>query len=267
MNDTSVPRVATTVTRICAAIITRMPAEPPRRAAFPTTRITLIRAIQGGHDADAYQALSTLCSAYWYPVYAYVRRLGHSHEEAEDLTQGFFTRVLDKRSLRGFDRERGRFRSFLLGALKHFIANERDAARAQKRGGGRAHIPLDEVLHAGDRYSLEPHSDLSPDRIFERQWALTVLSRVQSAMREEAIRQAKDAQFERLKGLLVGEGSDAGYRALAAELNTTEGALKTAVHRLRQRFREMLREEIAHTVADPAQVGGELRELMAAIRM
>jgi RNA polymerase sigma factor (sigma-70 family) len=244
-----------------------MPADPPRRAAFPTTRITLIHAAQGVSGVEAHQALSKLCSAYWYPVYAYVRRLGHSHEEAEDLTQGFFMRILDKHSLRNFDRERGRFRSFLLGALKHFIANERDAARAQKRGGGRAHIPLDEVLHAGNRYDLEPRSDLSPDRIFERQWALTVLTRAQEAMRAEAIRQGKDAQFERLKGLLVGEETDLGYRALATELHTTEGALKVAVHRLRQRFRDVLREEISHTVADPQQVGAELRELMAAIRM
>jgi RNA polymerase sigma factor (sigma-70 family) len=244
-----------------------MPADPPRRAAFPTTRITLIQAANGEPGAEAHQALSLLCGAYWYPVYAYVRRFGHSHEEAEDLTQGFFMRILDKRSLRDFDRERGRFRSFLLGALKHFIANERDAARAQKRGGGRAHIPLDEVLHAGNRYDLEPRSDLTPDRIFERQWALTVLTRAQDAMREEAIRQGKDAQFERLKGLLVGEDTEVGYRALAAELNTTEGALKVAVHRLRQRFRDVLREEISHTVADPQQVGAELRELMAAIRV
>src|SRR5262245_40954936 len=243
-----------------------MPPDPPRRAAFPTTRITLIHAAQAP-GADAYEALSTLCSAYWYPVYAYVRRLGQSHEEAEDLTQGFFMRILDKRSLRDFDRERGRFRSFLLGALKHFIANERDAARAQKRGGGHTHLPLDEVVHAGSRYDLEPRSDLTPDRIFERQWALTVLTRAQDAMREEAVRQGKDAQFDRLKGLLVGEDSDVGYRALAAELDTTEGALKVAVHRLRQRFREVLREEISHTVADPQQVGAELRDLMAAIRM
>ena len=244
-----------------------MPASQPRRPAFPTTRITLIQAARGESGPHAHEALSTLCTAYWYPIYAYVRRLGHSHDEAEDLTQGFFTRVLEKRYLRDFDRERGRFRSFLLGALKHFIANERDAARAQKRGGGRAPIPLDDVLHADRRYSLEPRSDLTPDRIFERQWALTVLTRVQDLMRVEAIQQGKAIQFERLKGLLLGEGADAGYRTLAAELSTTEGALKVAVHRLRQRFREVLREEISHTVADPLQVGSELRDLLAAIRM
>jgi RNA polymerase sigma-70 factor (ECF subfamily) len=243
-----------------------MPADAPRRAAFPTTRITLIQAARDASGSHVNDALSILCTAYWYPIYAYVRRLGHSHEEAEDLTQGFFTRVLEKRYLRDFDRERGRFRSFLLTSLKHFIANERDAARAHKRGGGRAPIPLDEILHADRRYSLEPRSNLTPDTIFERQWALAVLDRVQELLREEATRHGKEAQFDRLKGLLVGEGTDEGYRALAVELDTTEGALKVAVHRLRQRFREVLREEISHTVADAGQVGAELRDLFAAIR-
>jgi len=244
-----------------------MPASQPRRPAFPTTRITLIQAARGESGPLAHEALSTLCTAYWYPIYAYVRRLGRSHDEAEDLTQGFFTRVLEKHYLRDFDRERGRFRSFLLGALKHFIANERDAARAQKRGGGRAPLPLDEVLQADERYGLEARSDLTPDRIFERQWAMTVLTRAQNRLGEEATRQGKEVQFDRLKGLLVGEDAGLGYRSLAEELNTTEGALRVAVHRLRQRFRELLREEIASTVTDPRDVGSELRDLVAAIRM
>jgi len=235
--------------------------------AFPTTRITLIQAARRESGPQAQEALSILCSAYWYPIYAYVRRLGHSHQEAEDITQGFFTRVLEKHYLRDFDRARGRFRSFLLAALKHFIANERDAARTLKRGGGRPPLPLDEVLHAERRYRLEPRCDLTPDRIFERQWALTVLARVQDQLRDEMVRQGKAAQFERLKDLLVGDDTDVGYRTLAGELDTTEGALKVAVHRLRLRFRELLREEISHTLADPRDVGGELRDLLAAIRM
>jgi RNA polymerase sigma-70 factor (ECF subfamily) len=243
-----------------------MPEGQPRRPAFPTTRITLIHAARES-GPDAHEALSTLCTAYWYPIYAYVRRLGHGHDEAEDLTQGFFARVLEKHYLRDFDRQRGRFRSFLLGALKHFIANERDAARAQKRGGGRAPLPLDEVLQADQRYGVEARSDLTPDRIFERHWALTVLTRAQNRLGEEAIRQDKGAQFDRLKGLLLGEDVGVGYRRLAEELNTTEGAVKVAVHRLRQRFRELLREEIAGTVTDPRDVGSELRDLVAAIRM
>ena len=168
-----------------------MPADQPRRPAFPTTRISLIQAAQGESGPHAHEALSTLCTAYWYPIYAYVRRLGHSHDEAEDLTQGFFTRVLEKRYLRDFDRERGRFRSFLLGALKHFIANERDAAHAKKRGGGRALLSLDECLQADQRYGVEAPSDLTPDRVFERQWALTVLTRAQHRLGDEAMRQGK----------------------------------------------------------------------------
>jgi RNA polymerase sigma-70 factor (ECF subfamily) len=226
----------------------------------------LIRAAResGPHARDA---LSILCRAYWYPIYAYVRRLGYAHDDAQDLTQGFFTQVLEKHYLRDFDRERGRFRSFLLTALKHFIANERDWAHREKRGGQRVPVPLDDVLRAAEgRYSLEPSSGVTPDRLFERQWALAVLARVQDHLREEASQRGKAAQFERLKGLLVGEDEEVGYRALALELDTTEGALKVTIHRLRQRFREILREEIARTVADPTEVGDELRYLLAAIR-
>jgi DNA-directed RNA polymerase specialized sigma24 family protein len=248
-----------------------MPEDQRRRASFPTTRITLIHAAQGGSGPQALEALSALCRAYWYPIYAYVRRLGYSPDAAEDLTQGFFTRVLEKHYLRDFQRERGRFRSFLLVSLKHFVANERDRAQAQKRGGAQTALTLDDVLRsalhdAERRYSLEPRDSVTPERIFERQWALTVLTRVQDRMLEEADAAGQRVQFERLKGLLVGEDSDVGYRALAAELDTTEGALKVAIHRLRQRFKERLREEIAHTVASPDEVGDELRYLLAALR-
>ena len=242
-------------------------ADLPRRAAFPTTRITLIHAARSGSGPRAQKALSTLCRAYWYPIYACVRRFGFSPDEAEDLTQGFFTRVLEKNYLRDFERRRGRFRSFLLGTLKHFIANERDAARALKRGGARTALPLDDLMRDAERrYSLEPRDSLTPERIFERQWALALLARVFDQLQAEAAESGKGAQFDRLKGLLVGDDNDTGYRALAAELDMTEGALKIAVHRLRQRFKERLREEIAHTVADPDDVGDELRYLMAAIR-
>jgi len=237
-----------------------------RRASFPTTRITLIHAARSGSGTQAQEALAALCRAYWYPIYAYVRRLGYPADEAEDLTQGFFTRVLEKHYLRDFQRERGRFRSFLLVSLKHFVANERDWAQAQKRGGGQTALALDDVLQDAERrYSLEPRDSVTPERIFERQWALAVLTRVQDLMVQEAAAAGTHAQFERLKGLLVGE-DDIGYRALAAELDTTEGALKVAVHRLRQRFKERLREEIAETVASPDEVGDELRYLLAALR-
>jgi RNA polymerase sigma factor (sigma-70 family) len=238
-----------------------------RRPTFPTTRITLIHAARSGSGAQAEEALSTLCRAYWYPIYAYVRRLGYPPDEAEDLTQGFFARVIEKRYLRDFQRERGRFRSFLLTALKHFIANERDWARAQKRGGTRPLLPLDDVLRTAEgRYTIEPRDDETPERIFERQWAMAVLTRVQDRLHEDAEHTGKRAQFDRLKGLLIGEDADLGYRALAAELGTTEGALKVTVHRLRQRFKELLRDEIAHTVAHPEEVGDELRYLLTALR-
>jgi RNA polymerase sigma factor (sigma-70 family) len=244
-----------------------VPHDRPRRASFPTTRITLIHAARSGSGPQAEEALSTLCRAYWYPIYVYVRRLGYSAEEAEDLTQGFFTRVLEKHYLRDFQRGRGRFRSFLLIALKHFVANERDWARAQKRGGARPPLPLDDVLAmAESRYTIEPRNDETPERIFERQWALAVLGRVQDQLHAEAERTGKRLQFDRLKGLLVGEDGGVGYRELAAELGTTEGALKVSVHRLRQRFKELLRNEIAHTVAHADDVGDELRYLLAALR-
>jgi len=151
-----------------------MPEDQFRRGAFPTTRISLIMAARGEPGPDAREALSLLCQAYWYPIYAYVRRLGHAQEDAEDLTQGFFTRVLEKHSLRDFDRERGRFRSYLLGALKHFVANARDWDRAVKRGGAVAVLPLDADLGTAEqRYRLEPRTDLTPEKIFERAWAVT----------------------------------------------------------------------------------------------
>ena len=204
---------------------------------------------------------------YWYPIYAYIRRLGYPQEDAEDLTQGFFARVLEKAYLRDFQRERGRFRSFLLGALKHFIANERDWARAEKRGGASIVVPLDAVLRTAEaRYGLEPRDSLSPEKLFERQWALALLDRVHGRLRADAAARGKREQFERLKSYLLADDRGDGYRAAADDLKTSEGAIKVAVHRLRARFRDVLREEIAQTVDDPADIGQELRDLMAAIR-
>jgi DNA-directed RNA polymerase specialized sigma24 family protein len=249
---------------IPAALVTD---ELRRRVSFPTTRITLIEAACGEPGTEAHEAVSILCGTYWYPIYAYIRRLGHPQDDAEDLTQGFFTRVLEKHYLRDFQRERGRFRSFLLAALKHFIANERDWARTQKRGGARATVPLDDVLRTAERrYSLEPRHDLTPDKVFERQWALALLAHVEEQLHAEAVSGGSEAQFSRLKPFLAPDDRAASYRELAVVLQTTEGAIKVAVHRLRQRFRELLREEISRTVADPADVGDELRHLMAAIR-
>lgn len=240
--------------------------EPSRREAFPTTRITLIRAALA-EGSGARDALSLLCVAYWYPVYAYIRRLGYPREDAEDLTQAFFARLLETRSFRAFQAARGRFRSYLLGAVKHFLANEQDRSAALKRGGGRSAVSLEDVIRTGEeRYSLDPPDTLTPERLFERQWALELLARVERRLSEEAVRGGKERQFTRLRSHLLGADEEAGYRSIAADLGTTEGAIKVAVHRWRQRFRELLRDEISHTVDDPGDVGAELRDLLSALR-
>ena len=227
---------------------------------FPTTQWHLVLIAGEGVSPESKEALATLCRTYWYPLYAFVRRQGYGPDEAKDLTQSFFTRLLEKRYLRDYQRERGRFRSFLLASLKHFLANERDWARAQKRGGNVSSLSLQTLMEVGEhRYGLEPRSNLTPEKIFERQWALTILDQVLLRVRQDS------DKFEQLKGFLVGDEVRIPYRQLANDLHTTEGALKVAVHRLRRRFREILREEIAHTVSDPAEVQEEIRYLMAIV--
>jgi len=241
-----------------------VPDEPARRAGFPTTRIELIAAARGESGPHAREALSLFCQAYWFPIYAYLRRVGHPRESAEDLTQGFFTRLLEKRFLDDFRSERGRFRSYLLSALKHYVANEHDRERAKKRGGSIDILPLETAM-AEQRYRLEPQDDLTPDRLFERQWALAVLAQVEKRLADEEASAGRTERFRRLKGFLLDTDRDVGYQTLAAELSTTEGALKVAVHRLRRRFRDLLREEIAQTVDRPSEVGDELRSLLMAL--
>jgi len=172
----------------------------------------------------------------------------------------------EKNSLRRSQQERGRFRSFLLASLKHCLANERDAVRAQKRGGGLAPVPLSVALHTGERrYSLEPRDEMTPEKIFEKQWALGLLNRVLDGLREEAAASGKPEQFDRLRGCLTGDDQRIGYRELAGQLGMSEGAVKVALHRLRRRFGELLRSQVAYTVADPELVDDEIRHLLAAI--
>jgi DNA-directed RNA polymerase specialized sigma24 family protein len=231
---------------------------------FATTHWSLVLAAGAGVDPDARQALATLCETYWYPLYAFVRRLGKSPEDSGDLTQSFFALLLEKHYLRAADRHRGKFRSFLLAAFKHFLSKEKDRARAHKRGGGRTHFSLD--FAAGEnRYGLEPSHEMTPERLYERRWALTALDWVLARLRAEAVRAGKEASFDRLKGFLTGEGDMTSYRQAADELGSTEGAVKVAAHRLRRRFRELLLAEIAQTVAKPQDVGDELRHLFAAL--
>ena len=234
----------------------------PGPSQFPTTRWTLVVAAGDPHRKEARSALVSLCENYWYPLYAYLRRRGYSADQAQDLTQEFFIRVLEGRYLDRADPEKGRFRSFLLTSLKFFVADEEDRQRAHKRGGG-AVLPL-EFSSGEERYQREPAHDETPERIFERHWALSVLDRVVEKLRDEFVRQGRPEHFERLKVFLLGH-SGAPYAALAREMNTSEGALKVAIHRLRKRYRELFRQEIADTVADPAEVESELRFLAAAL--
>ncbi|MFN0169783.1 MAG: RNA polymerase sigma factor [Bryobacteraceae bacterium] len=234
----------------------------PGSSQFPTTRWTLVVAAGDPHWREARSALVSLCENYWYPLYAYLRRRGYPADQAQDLTQEFFMRVLEGRYLDRADPEKGRFRAFLLTSLKFFVADEEDRNRAQKRGGGPV-LPL-EFSSGEERYQREPAHDETPERIFERRWALTMLDRVVEKLREEFVHHGRPEHFDRLKVFLLGQ-SDAPYAALAREMNTSEGALKVAIHRLRKRYRELFRQEIADTVADPAEVESELRFLATAL--
>lgn len=207
--------------------------------------------------------MAELCRVYWYPLYAFLRRQGHAAHEAEDLTQEFFANLLGRPFLANVDREKGKFRSFLLVSLKHFLSDQRDRAAAQKRGGGVHVISLDS-LDAETRYRLEPAQDLTPEKMFEKQWALSVLEQVLSRLHAELAAEGKAALFEALKETLMG-GNAGRYAVIADQLGMTEGAVKTAVHRMRHRYRTLMREEIAQTVAGPEEVDDEIRYLMSCL--
>jgi RNA polymerase sigma factor (sigma-70 family) len=220
----------------------------------------------GGSDSPgSRQALASLCEIYWYPVYTFIRRQGHTADEARDLEQGYFLQLLSKGYLKDLRPEAGRFRSFLLASVKHFLSNERDRERALKRGGGEVTVSLD--LHGAEgRYALEPADNaLTPDRLFEREWARTVLEKAMAALREDFVRSGETRRFERLKGYLTDEAPATPYREAAAELGMSESAVQVGVHRLRQRFGSALREVIAQTVADPADIDDEIRCMLSAI--
>ena len=234
----------------------------PGPSQFPATRWSLVVAAGDPHRKEARSALVSLCESYWYPLYAYLRRRGYSSDQAQDLTQEFFVRVIEGRYLDRAEPEKGRFRAFLLTSLKFFVADEDDRRRARKRGGGMV-VPL-EFSSGEERYQREPAHDETPERIYERRWALSVLDRVVEKLRNEFVQHGRPDHFERLKVFLLGQ-SDAPYGALAQELNTSEGALKVAIHRLRKRYRELFRQEIADPVADPAAVESELRHLAAVL--
>ena len=234
-----------------------------RQAGFPTTRWTLVSAACKQERPDSRRALSALCEAYWFPLYVYARRRGDSPEQAQDHTQEFFTRFLEHAYFDRADPERGRFRSFLLSSFKYYLCDDVGYARAQKRGGGLAPLPF-EVSKGEEMYVREPFHDETPERIYERRWARTLLDRVIARLREEFVRHGRVEYFDALKTCLNGD-SDVPYAELARRLETTESALKVGIHRLRKHFRDVLRSEIADIVADPKDIDGELRHLIASL--
>jgi RNA polymerase sigma-70 factor (ECF subfamily) len=231
---------------------------------FVTTHWSAVLTAGRSDTTRARAALEQLCRNYWQPLYAYVRRTGHSREEAEDLTQEFFARLLVQNTVARADPARGRFRSFLLASLKHFLAHEWEKARAQKRGGGAPLIPL-EFDTAETRCAQPVALGDSPDRAFDRQWALALLEVVLGKLRREYSDAGREDLFLGLKDTLSGGRAEIAYRDLGARLGLSEGAVKVAAHRLRHRYRELLREEIANTVAGPEGVEEELRQLFAAL--
>lgn len=239
-----------------------MTADPPRGSSrFATTRWSVVLAA-GAAAPEAREALETLCGSYWYPLYAYARRRGASPQDAQDLVQGLFLVLLRRGSLKDADPARGRFRTFLLTAFQRHASHERAREAAGKRGGDRERLPF-EIGDGESRYSLEPIDERTPEALYERRWAMTLLARAVERLRTEA--EVDPARADALLPHVGGPGEARPYAELASSLGMTEGAVKTAVHRLRRRCREILRDEVAQTVADAAEVEDELRRLMTAL--
>jgi RNA polymerase sigma-70 factor (ECF subfamily) len=234
----------------------------PRR--FATTHWSLVVAAGAKDASTSRQALATLCETYWYPLYVFVRRQGLQPAEAQDMTQAFFAELLEKDRLRLADQERGRFRTFLLSSLRNFLNNQWRKAQATRRGGGRRILSLD-LSDAESRYTHESAGPETPEELFERRWALTLLDNTLAKLQDEYARSGKDALYQRLKDHLGGGAEAIPYREIAEEMGTTEAAVKVAAHRLRRRCRQLLRQEIAETVATTDQVDEELQDLFAAL--
>ena len=237
---------------------------PPAHGQFTTTHWSVVLAAGTGRAPGAQDALERLCRAYWYPLYAFVRRLGHPHANAQDLTQGFFAYLLERDLVARADRRAGRFRSFLLGSLKHFLAHEHERATALKRGGGQPVISLDQ-FDPEERYALEPPDAATPETIFDQRWALQQIQNALSRLRAEYASAGRGPLFDLLKDYVWGDKNALGLAEIAGRLDLTEEAVKKSVQRLRQRFRDSLRAEVAQTVATPDQIDEELRHLRAAL--
>jgi RNA polymerase sigma-70 factor (ECF subfamily) len=236
----------------------------PTADIFATTHWTVVLAAGRSSSPQSNQALEELCRTYWFPLYAYIRRQGRSREDAEDLTQGFFARLLEKNYLEGITSDRGKFRAFLLVAVKRFLANEWDRANAVKRGGGTLPLSLD-WEDADSRYQINPADNLSPDKLYDRAWALIVLERVITRLRDEHSADGKAAVYEQLKPFLMMGKGELPYAQAATALKMNESAVRVAVHRLRKRYRELLRDEIAQTLSDPTHADEEMQALFTAL--
>jgi RNA polymerase sigma-70 factor (ECF subfamily) len=236
---------------------------PQRTRRFATTRWSVVLAAGGARTSQAGVALEELCRAYWQPLYAYVRRRGHGPEDAQDLTQEFFARLLARKAMGTVHREKGRFRSFLLASMNHFLADEWDKARTQKRGGA-APLPLD-VEAAETRHLLLADAGLTPEKVYDQRWALALLEDVHGRLREKYAAAGNGPLFEALRFTLAGAAAEATYAEVGEKLGLGEGAVKVAAHRLRERYRRALRERVADIVAEPAEVEDELRYLLRAL--
>jgi RNA polymerase sigma factor (sigma-70 family) len=237
---------------------------PADTSRFATTHWSVVLAAGDSSAPQHREALSTLCQRYWFPLYAYLRRRGHNIHQAEDWTQAFFAQMLEKQYLTKVEPKPGKFRSFLLTALKHFLSKERDRAMALKRGGAQIIMPLD-FKKAENKYSIEPVSELSPEKLFEKSWALTVLQQTMDRLEAESAKTNKKKLFDSLKVYLSVEKSSIPYSDVATELDMTEGAVRVAVHRLRRQYRELLRNEIIQTVATEEEIDEEIRDLFTAL--
>jgi len=241
------------------------PANEPRAGVFATTRWSLVLNATEPDAAESATALASLCESYWRPLYAYVRRRGYNPHDAQDLTQEFFAFLLSRNHFAKADPDRGRFRSFLLGTLKKFLADQRDKANARKRGGDKAVLSLD--FDSAERtLALETPSDAAPDKAFDRSWTLALLERTMGELRREHEAAGKAELFDSLKSAITGDGLAQSYGELAAGLGLTDGAIKMAVMRLRRRYGELLRAEIAETVSTPGEIDDEIRGLFGSLR-
>jgi len=252
------PQARTDVSSIHSSQSTSAPGD-----IFATTRWTVVLAAGERHTPQSDRALEELCRTYWFPLYAYVRRRGHPKADAEDLTQAFFARFLEKNPLAGLSGERGRFRAFLLAALKNFLANEWDKSQCRKRGGNVTHLSLD-WQDADTRFQVTASAEPGPDQAFDREWAVALLGRVIDRLRGECVAEGRETQFDQLKVFLTAGKGAVPQAEVARALGMDAGALRVAVHRLRKRYRALLRDEIAHTLSDPAQVDEEMRALFGA---